>query len=194
MRPARCWARSSSPAFGSTRHMHDVQAHRLGRIARMVVAAEAHRIVELDARMERHRRRDLVHAEPDPRVPVAHQHLVVDERRLDVLRKRGALLLRQLRHEVGDHHVEAGEHDMLAGDAVQLAVAQIGDIGAIGAVAHMHAGRSRGGAAPARPRRRAARSRRARAPHPPCRRPARAAGMSDRTRSRASEALPSGKW
>ncbi len=76
---------------GLDRDIAHMDQHRRGRVRRMAVAAEVDRIVELDARMDRHRRRDLVHAELHPGLPVAHQHVVVDERRLDVLRQCFAL-------------------------------------------------------------------------------------------------------
>ena len=71
--------------------------------------AEADRIVELEPGEEAHRVRDLVHAEPDPGTPVANGHLHVRDRRLHVLPQRLALGRRELRQDLGNHHVVAGE-------------------------------------------------------------------------------------
>ena len=106
----------------------------------MAITAERDRIVELNPAIDRHRRGNLVHAEPHPRVPVAHEHLTVDERRLDVLRQRFALRLRQLRHDVRDNHVEAGQHGMLARHAVELPSADVAELDAVAHVADVDAG------------------------------------------------------
>ena len=79
-------------------------------------------------------------AEVGPGLPVSGQHLGVDQRRLDVERQRLPLLLGQLRHEVGDHHVEAREHRMARGDAMQLALAHVSDVDAAVAVGDTDAG------------------------------------------------------
>src|SRR6266566_1573651 len=102
--------------IGGAGHMRQVQAHRLRRRAGMAVAAETYRIIELDAAMERHRRGDRVDPESNPGTPISDHDLIVEDRRLDVLGEGLSLRVRQLRHDVWNQHIEAGEHDMLASD------------------------------------------------------------------------------
>ena len=90
--------------------------------------------------MVRHRRRNAGHVEIVPGAPISDQDVRVDERRLDVLRKGLPLRLGQFRHEIGDHHVEAGKDRVPAGDAMQLAAGHIGDFGASRRVVGMDAG------------------------------------------------------
>ena len=81
-----------------------------------------------DLMVETHRRRDRTDLEVREGAPVADQHVGVADRRLDVLRQRLALRLRQVRRDVRDHHVEAGEHGVARLDPMQLAGADIGDL------------------------------------------------------------------
>ena len=61
------------PGIGRAGHVHQMQQHRLGRIARIAVAAEADREVETDMAVERHRRRDVIDLEIDPRLRSLNQ-------------------------------------------------------------------------------------------------------------------------
>ena len=91
--------------------------------------------------VESHRRRDRIDLEVRERAPVAHQHVGVADRRLDVLGQRLALRRRQFRRDVRDHHVEAGEHGVARLDAMQRAIADIGDLCLVAVSADMDAGR-----------------------------------------------------
>ncbi len=148
-------------------HVDEMQQHRLGRIARMADAAEADREIERHLMMEAHRRRDRTDLEVGEGLPVADQHIGVADRRLDVLGKRRALRRRQVRRDVRDHHVEAGQHRMARLDAMQRAIADIGDLRLVADLGR-HARRSnRDGCGPADRRGRARRSRTPPARHRP---------------------------
>ena len=125
---------SIEPPARHCRHVHEVQHHGLVRRARELVFAHADRVIELEAREEPHRVRDLVHAEPDPWMPVPDEHLHVAQGRLDVLPQRHPLALRQRRHDRGNHHVVPGQHAVPGADPAELACVHVPEVDAVVAV------------------------------------------------------------
>ncbi len=77
----------------------------------------------------------------EPRLPVARHDIGIDERRLHIERERLALRLRQLRHEIWNHHVKAGEDDVFCRDAMRFAIADIADTDRLAALTHIDHGR-----------------------------------------------------
>src|SRR5260370_5732050 len=118
-----------------------MQHHRLSRIARVLVATETYRKIERHTAMERHRCGDVVDLEFDPWAPITNQHIRVHQWRLDVLRQGRALWLGQVRHDVRDNHVEAGEHDVLGLDPVRRSGADVADEDNAAGLTHVDAGR-----------------------------------------------------
>ena len=118
-----------------------MEADRFGRVAGVTIAAETDGKIELQAGVKRHRRGDVVHAKPRPRVPITREHVGIDERRLDVARERLALGRRQFRHDVRNDHVEAGEHGVLGLDATRHSRAHVADAHAVAGIADVDAGR-----------------------------------------------------
>src|SRR5215467_16150132 len=107
----------------------------------MFVTTKTHRKVESDVAMKGHGRRDLVNLEYHPRSPIANQDVGIDQRRLDILRQGIALCLGQVGHDMRNHHVEAGEHDMLSRDPVGCASPYIAEQNLVTGVADIDASR-----------------------------------------------------
>ena len=118
-----------------------MQQHRLGRIARRPVAAEADRKIERHLVVKAHRRVDRIDLQIGEGAPVADQDVGVANRGLDVLGERRALRCGQVRHDVRDHHVEAGEHGMPRLDPPQHTVADVRHPDLATGLRDVHAGR-----------------------------------------------------
>ena len=97
--------------------------------------------VERDVTEEAHRRRDIRDLEREPWLPIAHNDIDVNQRRLDVERQRLALPLGQFRHEKWNHHVKAGEDCVVGDDAMGCAVAHITHCDPFGRLPHIEHGR-----------------------------------------------------
>ncbi|MNO84537.1 hypothetical protein D3C76_758800 [compost metagenome] len=125
-------------AVGAGGHVDHVQADRLRRVFRVVVAAHAYRVVEFDPAVGLGRRIDFVHAELLERLPVADHDLGVHQRELHVLAQGVGLLRRQVAQQVRNDHVVAGHDAVLAAHLAELAAAAVADVHAAADVAHAH--------------------------------------------------------
>ena len=86
-----------------------------------------------EAREVRARRFDTSNAETLERAPVLERDADVHERRLDQLMQRCLLRFGQLRAEIRNHHVPAGEHALARRRPVQRAAARIDHFDAVAA-------------------------------------------------------------
>ena len=130
--------------------------------------------------------------------PAPQQHVRVDDRHLHRVGERLLLRRRAARAEVRDQRVPAGQHAARGADTSRAPAARVGRPppprrrdAAVRDAHHRAVEADAGGRSPAR---RAARSRARAVTTSSAPRPGTAAGMSARTSSRASVALPSGKW
>src|ERR1700724_3785919 len=114
---------------------------RLAWILCTAVSAETHRKVERDAAVKRHGRGNIEDLEVDPRLPVANEHIGVNQRRLDVLRERPPLCARQIRGDVRDHHMITRKYNVLRLDPLRHAGANIAHEHAVARLADIDAGR-----------------------------------------------------
>ena len=109
--------------------------------------------------------------------------------------QRCLLRFGQLRAEIRNHHVPAGEHAVAGRRSVQRAAARIDHLDAIAAdIANAQHGAVQANARSGLAYDRASCSRRPRSRRLRASRPGIAAGISERTSRRAIDALPSGKW
>ncbi len=111
---------------GGQRHLRHMEQHRIGRLVGEFVVRARHRIVDLDAVPEAFRRAEAADLELVEGLPVADQHIGVDQRDLHLVVQRLDLRLGKLVGDVRDDPVPAGEHDMPGLDGLHLAVFEIG--------------------------------------------------------------------
>ncbi len=81
-----------------------------------------------------------MHLERRPCAPVTDQHAGIDQRCLDVLRQRIALRFGQAWHDVRNDHVKARQNNVLRVNAIQLAIADVGNFRRTAAISDIHAG------------------------------------------------------
>ena len=103
----------------------------------MPVTAEVDRKVERDMAEEAHRRGNVGDLEREPGLPIAHDDIGVDQRRLDIERQRLALRLRQFRHQIRNHHVKTGKHGVFCRHAMRCAGIDIADADAVAALSYI---------------------------------------------------------
>src|SRR4029077_3637306 len=98
------------------------------RVARTAVATESHGIVQLGVRKVGIGAVNVVDTELREGMPVANGDVDVDQRHFDAEGERLFLRVGQLRHDVRNDHVVAGEHALLGLNSVQSPCAHVTDI------------------------------------------------------------------
>ena len=140
-------APAGAPLLGTldvveVRDVTHVQDHRLvGRGAEAVVA-DGHRVIELHLLVEVVGVEDVADAELGERAPVRDQHFRIRERHLHVVREAPLLILGQLRAQVGNGAVVAGENALLRAHRVRVTAVHVGHVdgGVVGRVRHVDHG------------------------------------------------------
>src|SRR5262249_34545505 len=79
--------------------------------------------------------------DPDALLLIAGAHVRIHETNLYVMCQGGPLRCRQFRHDVGNDHVEAGQHRVARLDATECTVADIRNVHHVASVANADAGR-----------------------------------------------------
>ena len=103
----------------------------------MPVTAEVDRKVERDMAEETHRRGNVGDFEREPGLPIAHNDIGINERRLDVERQRLALRSRQFGHHIRNHHVKTANDGVFRRYAMRRAGTDIADAHSVAALPYI---------------------------------------------------------
>ena len=110
------------------RRSYHVRQHRFVPRAGASIGSDIDHLVERQRGEIRAGRMDLRDAQVLERGPVPQRHARIDERHLDRVFQRFLLLVRQLRAQIGNHHIVAGEDAGTRPHSIKLPVAQVSDL------------------------------------------------------------------